>query len=31
MGMMIIRHKVSDYGKWRPALIHTPQRRRRMV
>ena len=20
MGMMIIRHKVSDYGKWRPAF-----------
>jgi hypothetical protein len=20
MGMMIIRHRVSDYGKWRPAF-----------
>jgi len=31
MSMLIIRHKVSDYGKWRPHSIRTPQCRRRLV
>ena len=31
MSMLIIRHKVNDYGKWRPAFdSHSAMRRRRL-
>ena len=25
MGMMIVRHKVRDYGQWRPISISMPK------
>ena len=28
MGMMIIRHKIRDYGQWRPVSIGIPKCRR---